>query len=120
MALAGLLSVLPPTFAQEGKEFSKVAERLVEWINAGDDVAICAAYGQGMRQAFSLEETAAFHKKLARQHGKLKKLDLPRLALPVAIFPAQFGGGMLDLTPVLDEHGQISGLKFLAVAPTTN
>jgi len=119
MALAGLLSVLPPTFAEEGKEFTKVAERLVEWVNAGNYVAIQAAYSREMRQAFPPEETAAFFKELSRQHGKIKKLDPPRLKPPAAIFPAQFERGMLDLTLVLDEHGQISGLKFLGPPPTS-
>jgi hypothetical protein len=106
MALAGLLSVLPPTFAQEGKEFTKVAERLVEWINAGNYAAIHAAYSQEMRQAFSLEETAAFYKELSRRYGALKKPDSPRLAPPAAIFPAQFERGMLDLTLVLARRPQ--------------
>ncbi len=117
MALAGLLSVVPLAFAQEGRQFTKVAERLVEWINAGNYEAIHAAYSQEMRRAFSLEETAAFYKELSRQHGKLKKLDPPRLAPPGAIFPVQFEGGLMDLTLVLDEHGRISGLTILPHKP---
>ncbi len=116
-ALAQLLSVLPPAFAQEGKEVTKFAERLVEWINAANYAAIHAAYSQEMRQAFPLEETAAFYKELSRQHGKLKKLDPPRLAPPAAIFSAEFERGMLDLTLVLEQHGQISGLTILTHKP---
>ena len=60
---------------------------------------IHAAYSQTLREAFAVEETAALYKELSRKHGKLKKLDLPRLALPVAIFPGLVRGWYVGSHP---------------------
>lgn len=90
-----------------------VANHLVELINAADYKGIQGTFDTGMHKAMPLEQTATFFKKLSTDLGKIQKLGEPIPAPQQAvIFPAHFERGILDITLVLNERNQISGLWF--------
>ncbi len=90
-----------------------MANRLASLINTADYKGIQGTFDTGMNKAMPLEQTAAFFKKISGDLGKIQKLGEPRPAPQQAvIFPAHFERGILDMTLVLDERSQISGLWF--------
>ncbi len=110
--IAGL--VFKPHTAQslQANRYTKVANQLVELINAGDYPAIQAKFNQEMGAALPLDKSSEFFKGLAQQVGKIQKLGQPRAVGEGMVFPAKFDKGTLDMQIALDGHGQIAGLSF--------
>src|SRR3989442_5142088 len=74
-----LLALHPdPGPGQELEHYTKVANRLVELINAEDYSGIQATFSKEMAAALPLDKSTAFFKDLDHKLGKIQKLDPPR------------------------------------------
>lgn len=91
---------------------TKVANQLVELINAGDYASIQAKFSKEMDAALPLDKSSAFFKGLTQQLGKIERLGQPQAIGGVVVFPAKFEKGMLDMQIVLDNPDLIAGLAF--------
>ena len=91
---------------------TKVANQLVELINAADYAGIQAKFNKEMDAALPLENSRAFFIGLTQQMGKLQRLGDPQPSGGALVFPAKFEKGTLDMQIVLDSRGQIAGLSF--------
>jgi hypothetical protein len=104
--IAGLL------FKPPADRYTKVANRLVEWINAADYFFVESLFNKEMSQALPLEKATEFFKRLSAQVGKIQKLDEPEPGSEGTIFPTHCERGVLDMTLALDEQNKIAGLLF--------
>jgi hypothetical protein len=114
-------AVLFSTGAASGQgteRYTKVANQLVELINAGDYAGIQTNFNQDMDAALPLAKSSAFFRGLAQQMGKIQKLDEPRAAGGAMVFPAKFEKGTFDMQITLDSGGAIAGLLFKPHAAT--
>jgi hypothetical protein len=91
---------------------TKVANQLVELINAADYAGIQAKFNKEMDAALPLEKSRAFFIGLTQQMGNIRKLGEPRPVGGALVFPAKFEKGTLDMQIVLDSRGLIAGLSF--------
>lgn len=115
-ALSGL--ALAVTLARGGEEpadrFGRVAQRLAEAINTGDPALLRRDFAKDMLEFLTPEKAKPLLDGLAAQHGKLLRLDPPRLLSgKQALVPAHFERGKLDIKLALDGEGKIAGLWFL-------
>jgi murein DD-endopeptidase MepM/ murein hydrolase activator NlpD len=94
------------------ERYTKVANRLVELMNAEDYSGIEAMFSEEMSAALPLEKSSAFFKDLNQKLGKIQKLDPPRTPPPAVTFTARFDRGLLDLQLSLNDRDQIAGLFF--------
>ena len=109
------------TVSGQGTDHSaKVANQLVELINAGDYAGIQAKFSKEMDAALPLEKSRAFFQGLTQQMGKIQELGDPQPVGGALIFPAQFENGTLDMQIVLDSSGLIAGLLFKPHVATTS
>jgi murein DD-endopeptidase MepM/ murein hydrolase activator NlpD len=92
--------------------YTKVANQLVELINAGDYAAIQTNLNKQMDTALPLDKSSAFFNGLTQQMGKIQKLSEPRSVGGAMVFSATFEKGMLDMQIALDSRGLIAGLLF--------
>src|SRR5258708_859949 len=76
--------------------YTKVANQLVELINAGDYAGIQAKFNKEMDAALPLDKSSAFFSGLMQQMGKIQKLGEPQPVDGAMIFPAQFEKGTVD------------------------
>ncbi len=90
----------------------KVANRLVELINAGDYFGVESLFNKEMSQALPLEKAAEFLTRINTQVGKIQKLDAPEPSPEGMVFPAHCERVVLDMTLVLDAQNKIAGLLF--------
>ena len=94
--------------------FKKVADRMVQAINAGDYDAVQRDFGKVMREALPPAKLVPFFKGIASRYGKIRRLEAGRFTPPLtAVFPARFERGVLDIKLVLDDRDKIIGLWFL-------
>src|SRR5271156_1419576 len=91
---------------------TKVANQLVELINAGDYAGIQAKFNKEMDAALPLDKSRAFFIGLTQQMGKVQKLGEPQPVGGALVFPLKFEKGTLDMQIVLDSRGFIAGLSF--------
>lgn len=91
---------------------TKVANQLVELINAGDYAGIQTKFNKEMDAALPLEKSSAFFSGLKQQMGKIQRLGEPQAVGGALVFPAKFDKGTLDMQIVLDSRGLIAGLIF--------
>jgi hypothetical protein len=103
---------------QEAARYTKMANRLIQLINAGDYAGIQTNFNKGMSAALPLDKSSAFFNGLTRQMGKIQKLGAPQPDGEVMVFPAESEHGTLDLQLALDSHGLIAGLLFKPRAAT--
>ncbi len=118
---AVLATVLFSTEAGSGQEtnrYTKVANQLVELINAGDYAGIQANFNKRMDAALPLDKSSAFFKGLTQQMGKIQKLGEPQPVGGAMVFPAKCEKGALDMQITLDSRGLIAGLLFKPRAAT--
>ena len=92
--------------------YSKVANQLVELINAGDYAGIQTNFNKQMDAALPLDKSSAFFNGLKRQMGRIQKLGDPGPVAGAMVYPATFEKGTLDLQIALDSRGLIAGLLF--------
>jgi len=98
--------------------YTKVADQLVELINAGDYTGIQTNFNGEMDAALPLNKSSAFFNRLTQQMGKIRKLGEPRPVGGAMVFPAEFEKGALDMQITLDGRGLIAGLIFKPHAAT--
>lgn len=98
--------------AQETNRYTKVAEQVVAWINAGDSSAVEKSFNDSMRQALPLEKATPFFTGLTAQFGKIQKLDSGVRKGGWTVFLAHCERRSLDMSLALDLGGKIAGLKF--------
>jgi hypothetical protein len=119
--LAVFAAVLFSTGAARGQEtnrYTKVANQLVELINAGDYAGIQTNFNKEMDAALPLDKSSAFFRRLTQQLGKIQKLGEPHPVGEAMVFPAKFEKGTVDMRITLDDHGLIAGLLFKPHAAT--
>src|ERR1051325_169651 len=104
--------------AQGTDRYTKVANQLVELINAGDYAGIQTQFNKTMDAALPLDKSGAFFSGLTRQLGKIQKLGEPQPVGGAMIYPAKFEKGTFDMQIALDGRGQIAGLTFKPHAAT--
>ena len=97
---------------------TKVANELVELINAADYAGIQTKFNKEMDAALPLEKSREFFKMLAQQLGNIQKLGEPQPVGGSMVFPTKFEKGTLDMQIVVDGHGLIAGLLFKPHVPT--
>src|SRR5206468_2990943 len=97
---------------QETNRYTKVANQLVELINAGDYAGIQTKFNKEMGAALPLDKSSAFFNGLTQQMGKIQKLGEPRPVGEAMVFPAKCEKGALDMEIALDSRGLIAGLPF--------
>src|SRR5207244_559155 len=101
---------------QETNRYTKVANHLVELINAGDYAGIQTNFNKEMDAALPLDKSSAFFKGLTQQMGKIQKLGKPQPVGEAMVFPTEFEKDTLDMQIALDGRGLIAGLTFTPVA----
>ena len=117
LVLASLVLFLLPSAswaAQATDRFEKVVNKMVKAINEANWPGVQSDFSQVMLNAFGLEKSTPFFQGLVTQNGKIVKLDTGRYTPPnIAVFPAHFERGILDIKIVLDSQDKIIGLWFL-------
>jgi hypothetical protein len=113
VALFAAVFFSTPAASGQGMDLStKMANQLVELINAADYAGIQAKFNKEMDAALPLEKSRAFFQGLKQQMGKIQKLGEPQLVGGAVVFPATFEKGTLDMQITLDSRGLIAGLLF--------
>lgn len=102
----------------QADRYTKVANRLVVLINAGDYASIQTKFNKEVDAALPLDKSSEFFKGLTQQGGKIQKLGKPQPAGEAMVFPAEFEKGTLDMQIALDDGGLIAGLSFTPHAAT--
>jgi hypothetical protein len=98
---------------QEMNRYTKVAERLVELINASDYAGIQTNFNRQMAAALPLDKSSTFFSGLTRQMGKLEKLGEPQSVGGAMVYPAKFEKGTLDMQLGLEGRRElVAGLLF--------
>src|SRR6266704_1966207 len=82
--------------------YTKVANQLVELINAGDYAGIQGKFNKEMDAALPLDKSSAFFNRLTLQVGKIQKLGEPKPDGGWMVFPAKCEKGALDMRIALD------------------
>src|SRR6185436_9753140 len=93
-------------FAQDTDSYTKVANHLVELINAGDYSGVENLFNKDMSKALPLEKATEFFTGLAGKVGKIQKLDEPKRKAGWTVFPAHCERGLLDMSLALDEESK--------------
>jgi hypothetical protein len=99
-------------FAQGTESYSKIANHLVELINAADYSGVENLFNKDMSKALPLEKATEFFTGLIEQVGKIQKLDQPKRNGEWTVFPIHCERGMLDMSLALDGENKIAGLYF--------
>lgn len=112
VVFAAALFSTEAAWGQGTDRYTKVANQLVELINAGDYAGVQTKFNKNMDAALPLDKSSAFFKGLTQQMGKIQKLGEPRPVGGAMVFPAKFEKGTLDMQIALDSRGLIAGLLF--------
>lgn len=112
VALAGAIFSTVAASGQGTDRSAKVANQLVELINAADYAGIQTKFNKEMDAALPLQKSRAFFMGLTQQMGKLQKLGDPQPVGGGLVYAATFEKGTLDMQLVLDNRGLIAGLAF--------
>lgn len=100
--------------------FAVAANKLITAINAGNADSIYGEFGDQVKQAFTPEKAKAYFQSLVAQHGKVVKLETPRLTPPLqATFLVHFEKADLELKLYLDGQDKILGFGFSPVSVAT-
>jgi hypothetical protein len=116
--IAGLLFKPHVTAKSEPGRYTKMANRLVELLNAGDYAGVQTNFNKTMDAALPPDKSSAFFNGLTQQMGKIQKLSEPQSVGGAMVFPVKFENGTLDMQLALDDGGLIAGLTFRPQAPT--
>jgi hypothetical protein len=92
--------------------YTKVANQLMELMNAGNYAGIQAKFNQDMAAALPLDKSTEFFSGLAQQTGKIQKLGKPQPAGEAMVFLVTFEKATGDMKIALDDGGLIAGLTF--------
>jgi Peptidase family M23/Protein of unknown function (DUF3887) len=107
-----LAILLQNVFAQDMESYTKVANRLVELINAADYSGVEHLFDKDMSRALPLEKATEFFTGLTGQVGRIQKLDEPGHSAGWTVFAVHCERGMLDMSLALDDENRIAGLYF--------
>jgi hypothetical protein len=99
-------------WGQEPNSYTKVANQLVELINAGDYAGIQTKFNKEMEAALPLDKSSVFFNRLTQQVGKIQKLGKPQPVGEGMVFPAEFEKGTLDMQITLDGRSLVAELNF--------
>ena len=117
-AFAAALFFTGAALGQGTDRYTKVANQLVDLINATDYAGIQANFNKEMDAALPLDKSSEFFKELTQQAGKIQKLGKPQPDGEAMVFLAQCEKGTLDMQIALDNSGLIAGLLFKPPAAT--
>jgi len=111
--LAFTLTILAEDiFAQDKEPHTKIANRLVELVNAADYSGVENLFNQEMSKALPLDKATAFFAGMKAQFGKIQKLDAPGRNGGWTVYPVHFERGMMDMSLAFDGGNKIAGLLF--------
>src|SRR5258705_4095039 len=115
---AGLVfaCLLQNIVAQDTKSYTKIANQLIELINASDYDGVEKLFNPQMSQALPLQKATQFFAGMSAQFGKIQKLDEPKRRAGWTVFPAHFERGLMDMSLALDSDDTIAGVKFTSHA----
>lgn len=101
-------------FAQTAAEkVQKAAEAFVSSYNSKNYAAIEESFNAQMKKAVPGDKLKAFIDGTHAQFGKIVSLGSPKFNAPtVAVFPAEFERGKLEMLIALDGDGKIGGLRL--------
>lgn len=100
--------------------FTVSANKLVTAINTGEVDSIYVEFGDQVKQAFTLEKAKAYFQSLTTQHGKIVKLEPPKLTPPLqATFLVHFEKADMELKLYLDGQDKILGFGFSPASVAT-
>lgn len=99
-------------FVQNNESYLKVANRLVDLINAADYPAVENLFNKEMGKALPLHKATPFFDGMKAQFGTIQKLDKPKRSAGWTVFPAHFERGLIDMSLALDRDDKIAGLIF--------
>jgi hypothetical protein len=116
--LAAALFLTGTALGQETNRYTKVANQLMELINAGDYAGIQAKFNKEMDAALPLDKSSAFFRSLTQRAGKIQELGEPRSIGEAMVYPAKFEKASFDMRIALDGHDLIAGLLFKPHAVT--
>src|SRR2546425_863880 len=106
-------------FAQDTESYTKVANRLVELINAADYSGVENLFNKNMSTALPLDKATGFFAGMTGRFGKIQKLDEPKHSAGWTVFPAHFERGMLDMLQGLDDERDLPSLPSRPSADLT-
>lgn len=101
-----------PKKQQEADPYPRVANRLIQLINAANYSGVEALFNTEMSKALPLKEATAFFTGLSEQVGKMQKLEEPKRNAEGAVFSVHCERGMLDMALTLDDANKIAGVNF--------
>ena len=92
--------------------YMKMANRLMELINAGDYARMQTEFNKEKNAALPLEKSSDFFKGLSQQLGKIQKFGKPRISSDGMVLPTEFEKGTFDMQLALDARGKVAALAF--------
>jgi hypothetical protein len=99
------------------ERYTKVANQLKEFINAGHYASIQAKFNKELDEALPLDKSSEFLKGLTQQAGKIQKVGQPQPVGEGMVFPMECEKDTLDMQLALDDGGRIAGLAFTPHTP---
>ena len=112
MLLGSILLPAPKSVAAETDRYSKIANQLVQLINAGNYSGMEKLFNAEMGKALPLDKASEFFKGLTAQFGRIQKLDEPKRSGEWLVFPAHAERGLLDMSLALDDKDKVAGILF--------
>src|SRR5436190_996963 len=108
----GLLCSTAAASGQATDRYTRVANQLVELINAGDYSAIQTNFDSQMGAALPLEKSTEFFSGLKQQMGKIQKVGEARPLGEGMLFLVKCENDALDMQLALYDRGRVGGLRF--------
>lgn len=106
------LAVKTQVESSQTDRYVKMANRLMEQINAEDYAGMQAKFNKEMDAALPLDKSSAFFKGLTQRMGKIQKFGKPQFVGEGMVLPTDFEKGRFDMQLALDARGQVAGLAF--------
>lgn len=98
--------------AQDKESYTRVANHLVDLINAADYPGVETLFDNQMSNVLPLKKATEFFAGMKAQFGKIQQIDEPGQRAGWTVFPVHFERGMMDLSLALDREGKIAGITF--------
>src|SRR6266496_58693 len=116
--LALIIALAVTALAQD--QLDGMEQKIIQAMNNGDSAALESLFNPAMRDAVPEPKVKEILFYFQQQFGKIIKTEsISRLAPGSAVYHIRFERSLGDLNLVLDESGQIAGLRIVPVADLT-